>query len=161
MVLADGLIAALEPRAREHGLELVTVEVIGGGRHRTVRVFLDREGGIDIDAIADANPWISEVLDAMPQLSGPFTLEVSSPGIERPLRTREHFERFTGEKVSVQTHRPIDGRSRFTGTLVGFDGDEVVIQADDGELRVPFDGIERARLKADFGTATERDGKNR
>jgi ribosome maturation factor RimP len=153
MALADELIAALEPRAREHALELVTVEVIGGGRHRTVRVFLDRDG-------AEANPWISDVLDDIPQLSGPFTLEVSSPGIERPLRTRDHFNRFSGEKVSVHSRRPIDGRSRFTGALVGFDGDDVVIQADDRELRVPFDDIERARLKADFGTATERDGKH-
>lgn len=161
VVLADELILALEPRAREHGLELVTVEVIGGGTHRTVRVFLDREGGIDIDTIAEANPWISDVLDSLPQLSGPFTLEVSSPGIERPLRTREHFVRFTGEKVSMHTRRPIDGRSRFTGALAGFEGDEVVIRADDRELRVPFGEIERARLKADFGTATERDGKQR
>lgn len=161
MALADELIAALEPRAREHGLELVTVEVTGGGTHRIVRVFLDREGGIDIDAIAGADPWISDVLDCVPHLSGPFTLEVSSPGIERPLRTREHFVRFTGENVSVHTHRPIDGRSRFTGVLAGFEGDDVVIRADDRELRVPFGEIERARLKADFGTVIERDGKQR
>jgi len=161
MVLADELIAALEPRAREHGLELVTAEVIGGGKHRIVRVFLDREGGIDIDTIAEANPWISDVIDSMPQLSGPLTLEVSSPGIERPLRTREDFVRFTGEKVSVHTRRPIDGRSRFTGVLAGFDSEDVVLRADDRELRVPFGEIERARLKADFGVAAERDGKQR
>jgi len=158
MALAHELIAMLEPLAVGNGLELVTVEVAGGQRHRVVRVFLDRENGIDIEAVAEANTWISDALDAFPRLSGPYTLEVSSPGIERVLRTREHFERFAGSEALVQTGKPVDGRARFTGQLVGMQGDDVVLLIDGQEIHVPFEAIERARLKADFGTAVERDG---
>lgn len=161
MALAHELIAILEPLALQNGLELVTVEVAGGQRHRIVRVFLDREGGIDIEAVAEANTWISEALDAVSRLSGSYTLEVSSPGIERALRTREHFERFAGRDVVVHTGKPIDGRARFTGLLAGIRDDDVVLVIDGQDTRVPFEAIERARLKADFGTAAERDGTPR
>lgn len=158
VALADTLIAALEPLAAEHGLDLVTVEIAGEHRHRVVRVFLDREGGIDIDAIVDANPWISDALDQVKELSGPYTLEVSSPGIERVLRTREHFARFAGDRVTVRTQVPVEGRSRFTGQLRGIDGDDVVIQVDAETIRVPLKDIHRARLKADISAAAERGG---
>lgn len=148
--LVDELIALLEPLAESRGLELVTVEVSGGQKHQTVRVFLGREGGIDIEAIAEANDWVSEALDTVSRLSGPYTLEVSSPGIERVLRKRTDFERFAGERVSVHFAPPVDGRARLTGRLVGLVGDDVVIELDGEEHRVPFENIERARLKADF-----------
>ncbi len=148
--LVSELIALLEPLAESHGLELVTAEVSGGHKHQTVRVFLDREGGIDIEAIAEANDWVSEALDGVSRLSGPYTLELSSPGIERVLRKRADFERFAGERVNVHLASPIDGRARLTGRLVGLDGDFVVIDADGQEHRVPLENIERARLKADF-----------
>lgn len=151
--LATELIALLEPLAEAHGLELVTVEVAGGGRHQIVRVFLDREGGIDIEAIAGANPWLSDALDGVSRLSGPYTLEVSSPGIERVLRKREDFSRFAGERVTVQTASPVEGRSKFTGVLVGLEGDDVVLEIEGQRSCVPFEKIERARLKADFGQA--------
>jgi ribosome maturation factor RimP len=144
------LIALLEPLAAGHGLELVNVEVAGGGSHRVVRVYLDRESGIDIDAIAAANAWISDALDPLPRLAGPYTLEVSSPGIERALRTRNDFVRFAGSRAVVKTTPPHEGRGTFTGTLAGMEGDDVVIDVDGTEHRLPFDGIERARLKMDI-----------
>jgi len=156
--LALELIALLEPLAESHGLELVTVEVIGGGRHQTIRVYLDREGGIDIEAISAANAWVSEALDAVSKLSGSYTLEVSSPGIERILRTRRDFERFAGENVNVQLLKPLEGRSRFTGRLVALHDDAVIVEIDGQEHRVPLASIERARLKADFGEVGERSG---
>ncbi len=157
--LVDELIALLEPLAGAHGLDLVTVEVAGGHKHQTIRVFLDREGGIDIEAVAGANEWVSEALDEMSRLSGPYTLEVSSPGIERVLRKRQDFVRFSGERVSVHLTHAIDGRSRLTGRLIALDGDDVVIEADGKEHRVAFDDVERARLKVDFDSASERDGE--
>ena len=157
--LADELIALLEPLAGSHGLELVAAETVGGHKHQVVRVYLDRDGGIDIDAIADANEWISDALDGVSRLSGPYTLEVSSPGIERILRKREDFARFAGEHASVQLAQPIDGRSKLTGQLVGLEGDDVVIEVDGKEHRVAFGAIERARLKVDFDSANGRDGK--
>jgi ribosome maturation factor RimP len=158
--LAARLIDLLEPLAADHGLELVTVEVAGGG-HRTVRVYLDREGGIDIDTIAEANPWVSEALDGVQALSGPYTLEVSSPGIERVLRTRRVFERFCGSTIRVETARPFDGRSRFTGTLAAFQDDTLVLDVDGEEHRVAFDAVERARLKTDWTDSGEKSGRNR
>ena len=159
--IADELIALLEPLAERHGLELVTVEVAGGARHRIVRVYLDREGGIDIDAIAAANPWISDALDGVERLSGPYTLEVSSPGVDRVLRTRGHFERYVGSRVALQTSTPVEGRSRLTGTLEALDGDDVVLTIDGTACRVRFDTIERARLKTDLATVGERSGQTR
>ena len=103
--LVNELIALLEPLVEDHGLELVTVEVTGGQRHQTVRVYLDRDGGIDIDAIAEANAWLSDALDTVSRLSGPFTLEVSSPGIERILRKQSDFTRFAGERVTLTGFR--------------------------------------------------------
>ncbi len=161
MDLTHELISILEPLAVQNGVELVTVEVVGGQRHRAVRVFLDREGGIDIQTIADANEWISEALESVTRLSGSYTLEVSSPGIERALRTREHFERFAGRVVVLHTSAPLDGRAKFTGNLGGMDGEDVILTVDGQDLRVPFDAVERARLKADFGSAAERDGTRR
>jgi len=156
--LVNELIALLEPLAQDNGLELVTVEVSGGQRHQTVRVFLDREGGIDIDAIASSNDWVSEALDSVSRLNGAYTLEVSSPGIERVLRKRDDFVRFAGEQVTIHVLRTIDGRSRFTGQLIGLQGDDVVVVYEGQEHRVPFDAIERARLKADFGEVGGRNG---
>lgn len=147
--LAQELIALLEPRAIEHGLELVTVEVLGSGHRTLVRVYLDRPGGIDIETIAGANGWISDALDTVSALSGPYTLEVSSPGLDRPLRTRADYERFAGRRATVHTRVPVEGRSRFSGELRGLEGDEVVVATDDREYRVPLDSIDRARLKAD------------
>lgn len=149
--LSQELIALLEPLAQSNGLDLVTVETVGGPRNLTVRVYLDRDGGIDIEAIAEANGWISDALDGVARLSGSFTLEVSSPGIERALRKRTDFERFAGSTVVIQSTAPVNGRSRFTGTLTGIEADDVVLEIDGEERRVPFGQVERARLKADFG----------
>ncbi|MBN2848891.1 MAG: ribosome maturation factor RimP [Coriobacteriia bacterium] len=158
-VHARELIALLEPLANDHGLELVTVEVAGGHGGTVVRVFLDREGGIDIDTIAAANPWVSEALDAVPSLSGPYTLEVSSPGIERVLRTPRDFERFAGQRVTMRLSRPLDGHAKITGVLVGMSGDEIVVAGEGNEHRVPIDIVERARLKADLDAGGEGSGK--
>ena len=158
--LALELIALLEPLAEQHGLELVTVETVGGSRSLIVRVYLDREGGIDIDTIARSNDWISEALESVRSLSGPYTLEVSSPGIDRILRTRRDFERFAGHRASVHTARPIDGRARFTGELAGLRGDDVVLLIDGTEHRVPLELIERARLKADLDLGGEGSGRH-
>lgn len=158
-VHAQELIALLEPLTNDHGLELVTIEVAGGHSGTVVRVFLDREDGIDIDTIAAANAWISGALDAVPSLSGPYTLEVSSPGIERVLRTRRDFERFAGHRITLRLTRPLDGLGKITGVLVGMSDDEILVAGEGNEHRVPIDIIERARLKADLDAGGEGSGK--
>ena len=113
------LLAALEPRAIEEGIEIVTIEVVGSRKAPTIRVYIDTEQGIVFDDIAAAQAWINEILDEIDPFPGAYTLEVSSPGIDRPLRTRGHFEAAVGEQVYATCSEPVDGRSRFTGTLLG------------------------------------------
>ena len=116
-------------------------------RHPVIRVLLDREGGIDLDAICSANRWVSEAIDEADPMRGPYTLEVSSPGVDRPLRKREDFERFAGETVTVKAKPAGQGARRWTGTLVGLEGDDVVLDVDGETVRVPFDSVQKARLK--------------
>jgi ribosome maturation factor RimP len=147
--------ALLEPLATDHGLELVAVEVIGQAGSPIVRVYLDREGGINIDAIAQSNSWISDALDAGDLVHSSYTLEVSSPGIERPLRKTSDWERFSGKTVVVKTSRPIEGRSTFTGVIAGLEGDEARVTVDETTHRIPLGAVRTARLKVDFDSIDE------
>ena len=157
-MVKNGLIATLEttlePAAAEHGLELVAVEVAGADRRPLVRVFLDQDGGIDVDALTAANGWIAPVVEEAVDGEGSFVLEVSSPGTDRPLRRLEDFERFAGEEVAIKTFRPIDGRRRFAGTLAGVEGDDVLVDVEDARHRLPHEAIAKARLhvEIDFGS---------
>lgn len=151
--LATTLTALLEPRAEEHGLALVAIEVVGHKHAPTVRVYLDREGGIDIEAISAANEWIEVALEGVKQLSDSYTLEVSSPGIERPLRRLVDFERFVGSTADIRTEVPVDRRKRFNGTITGVEGEAVLVDVDGCVYRVPHDAITKAKLRVtiDFG----------
>ena len=137
----------LAPVAGSRGLDLVAVEIAGAREHPLVRVFLDRQGGIGIDALAEANAWISEALDEAEAVSGPYVLEVSSPGVDRRLRTPSDFERFVGEDVVVKTAAPVEGRRRFTGTLEAIDGAGVVLRVEEERYSIPFDDIAKANLR--------------
>ncbi len=154
--LVDTLTAVLEPLAIEHGLELVAVEQSGGRKSTVIRVLLDCSDGLDIDAIFAANHWISEELDRLDPIADPYSLEVSSPGIDRPLRTREHYQRFVGETVTIKTASPGPGRSAWTGILVGIDDNDVVIDVGGEHVRVPFDSVQKARLKGVVSFNSER-----
>jgi ribosome maturation factor RimP len=118
------------------GLDLYDVELNGAGPARTLRVTVAQpagaSGGIDLDAITDVTRAISPALDASPALSGPYLLEVSSPGVERTLRRPEHFRGAVGETVTVKFHTEA-GPRRVRGTLVEADDDRCVVATDDGE----------------------------
>ena len=151
--LVERLEAALGAEAQSHGLELVAVEQTGGRHQPVIRVLIDREGGIDVDTIAESNRWISDVLDAEAQLSGPYVLEVSSPGVDRPLRKPADFERFLGETATIKT-RTHEGRATFTGTIAETDANGLTLESDDGLHRIAYDDIAKARLRGtvDFGS---------
>jgi ribosome maturation factor RimP len=153
--LAERLTGLLEPTAVAHGLLLVNVEVSGAARTPLVRVFLDREGGIDIETITASNAWIKEVLDALPETADTYSLEVSSPGIERTLRTPADFERFAGSQVKVTTDRIVEGRKHFTGTLNGLVDGAASIEVDGTVYAVPLDAMDTARLRVDIDFAKE------
>jgi ribosome maturation factor RimP len=150
------LTKALEPEATAHGFELVAIEQAGGRGTPILRVLLDREDGLDLDAISSASGWVSECLDAQDPFTHPYTLEVSSPGIDRPLTKREDFTRFTGETVNLKVESA-DKRKSWTGVLLGIEGDSVALDVDGERTLIPYDSIQKARLKGvvDFGKGRE------
>jgi ribosome maturation factor RimP len=161
----DRLIAILEPRVAELGYELVELEHSSG----LVRIYIDKaaasgsadsrsatEAGITVDDCERASRQVSAVLDAEDPIPGHYTLEVSSPGIERPLRTTAHFAAAVGKKVKLELATPLAGteppRKRFTGTVVGVSkgaaGDEVALEVDGKTYGIPLCALGRARLVA-------------
>lgn len=150
----QSLLSSLEPRAREEGVEIVTVEVVGAKKAPTIRVYIDTPEGVSFDQLASAQRWINDIMDELDPFPGAYMLEVSSPGIDRPLRTPEHFQRFAGEVAVLNTKAPIDGRSKWTGKLAGMDGDDVLLEVDGITEHIAISEIKRARLKGsvDFGS---------
>lgn len=145
--IARRLETLLEPIAQSHGFELVAVEQAGGRKAPVIRVLLDREDGIDLDAICRANAWVTEAIDAEEPFSGPYTLEVSSPGVDRPLRKRADYDRFAGETVTIKAKQAGQARSAWTGTLIGLEGDDVIVEVEGERVAVPFESVQKARLK--------------
>lgn len=141
------LLDALEPRAATEGIEIVTVQVVGAKKAPTIRVFIDTPEGVSSDQLAKSQAWINEIMDAIDPFPGAYTLEVSSPGIDRPLRTPEHFARFAGQVAVVKMGHPLDGRSNFTGKIVSADDTCVVMEIDGEQIRLPMDDMKRAHLK--------------
>lgn len=150
--LEDRLMAEVAPAAASHGLELVAVEIVGTRVQPTLRIYLDQEGGIGLDTICEANEWISAILDEIDPFEGAYTLEVSSPGVDRPLHSLSDYERFAGSTATLRT-RPIGGRTRFTGVITGVRDDAVVLDVDGISVRIPLGDVRTARLKGevDFG----------
>lgn len=145
----------LDEQASAHGFELVHAEFSGQARTPLVRVYLDRDGGMDIDAITTANTWVKNVLDAQPEFASGYALEVSSPGIERPLVKLADFVRFADNRAKITTAQPVEGRSHFTGTLLGVEGADVLVDVDGTTYRIPHGAVRTARLRVDIDFAKE------
>ena len=143
----QSLLDALEPKAAAEGIELVTLEVVGAKKAPTIRVFIDTDHGVGFDELASAQSWINDIMDEIDPFPGAYTLEVSSPGIDRPLRTAGHFARFVGESAVVKTTGPIEGRSTFTGDIVSASEEAVSIDCEGAVFEIPFAQVKRANLK--------------
>lgn len=150
----QSLIDALEPLASENGLELVTVELAGSRKAPTIRIYLDADGGITFDQIMSAHPWIDEYMERTDPFPGAYTLEISSPGIDRPLRTLEHYQRFAGENVVLSIAGQKNKRS---GVLKGVEDGAVLLESDGNVEHIPFDDIRKAHVKGqvDFNSGKE------
>lgn len=145
--------ANAEPVLAGLGLELVDVEVVGSGRARTLRVSIDRPEGVDLDALAAASRPLSRSLEEADVLSGPYNLEVSSPGLERPLRRPSDFRRFVGTTISLKSHEPVSDARRHRGLLVEADDDVVVLEVEGERRCFPYPGIAGARTVFEWGPA--------
>jgi ribosome maturation factor RimP len=150
----------LDAAATERGFELVLLEVAGTRREPLVQVFLDHDGGITIDQIAQANKWIDELIEPLSGLENGYTLEVSSPGIERPLVKLTDFDRFVGSEAKLTLTREVEGRKHLTGTLRGTEESEVLVEADGAMVRIPFDSINRAKLRVTIDFSKEGTGED-
>lgn len=136
----------LLPYLNEHGFELVEVEYVKEGGRRFLRVYVDKEGGIDIDDCGRISEYLSERLDEADPIPEAYFLEVSSPGAERPLKKPEDFNRAVGRHVLITTYEPVDGRKEFEGTLVAYDGEQASVQIGAVTHRIPVNRIAGARL---------------
>jgi ribosome maturation factor RimP len=148
----DTLRDLVDPLLAAQDLELVDLEV----KAKLVRVTVDREGGVDLDTISDVTQLVSSLLDAHDPLPSSYALEVSSPGLERPLRTPEHFRRFAGAKVSVKTRSGVEGDRRVEGILTDVDDDGFNVRLGDanGETasrHLLYSEVEKARTVFEWG----------
>ena len=141
---------ALAPVVAGLGLDLYDVELNGSGAARTLRVTIEREGGVDLDAITDVTRAVSPVLDAEPTLAGPYLLEVSSPGLERTLRTPAHFAGARGATVSIK-FRTATGTARVQGALVDAYDRGCVVEGDEGRHELAYADITQARTVFEWG----------
>jgi ribosome maturation factor RimP len=137
----------IEPTLNEMGFELIRVLVTGGQRP-TLQIMVERAdlAPLTVEHCAGASRAISALLDVADPIAGAYRLEVSSPGIDRPLVRRADYERFAGLEARLETELPIDGRRRFRGRLIGLAGDQVRLALPEGEQSIPFDSIKKAKL---------------
>ncbi|MDH3228662.1 MAG: ribosome maturation factor RimP [Alphaproteobacteria bacterium] len=137
----------IEPALTDMGFTLVRVHLSGGARP-TLQIMAERsdESGMTVDDCAGISHTVSAILDVEDPISGAYTLEVSSPGIDRPLVRRRDFERFAGFEAKIEMRGEIDGRRRFRGRLAGMDGNAVRLTTKGGDVILPLDDIDRARL---------------
>ncbi len=136
----------ITPAIEGLGFELVRVRLMGG-LHKTLQIMADRpEGGIDVEDCGKISTAVSAVLDVEDPITDPYTLEVSSPGIDRPLTRFKDFEVWTDYEARIETSEMIEGRKRFKGFLRGTEGDEVLIEIEEGTIGLKFDWLSDAKL---------------
>lgn len=141
----------LEPAVAALGCELVGVEYHPSGKHSLLRVYIDKPEGVTVDDCSAVSYQVSGLLDVEDPIPGQYTLEVSSPGLDRPLFLARDFERFAGQQVKLRTRFPVDGQRNFRGVLRGLHEQQVVIEEQDGKcVSLPLDQVEQARLVPDI-----------
>lgn len=140
----------VEPVVTALGLTLWGIEYLGQGRHTLLRVYIDKETGIDIDDCAEASRQISSILDVEDPISGEYTLEVSSPGMDRLLFTPDQCRAYTGAQVKIRLNSNFAGRRNFQGVLQAVVDDELVVVAGGDEFVFPFELVEKAQVVSEF-----------
>lgn len=148
-MLRDTLAARFAPLVEALGYELWELEYSPGRGNGLLRLYIDAAAGITLDDCERVSRAVSELLDAEDPIPGHYTLEVSSPGLERPLRTARQFAQFVGETVHVETTQALDGRRRFKGALAAVGAETVEVEVDGRRWSLPLNGIRKAHLAPD------------
>lgn len=142
----DEIWKLVEPELAQLGYELVEVEIGRMGRSPLLRLFIDKEEGITLDDCTAATQFLDPVLDEHNVMDGNYVLEMSSPGIDRPVRRPRDIERFAGEPVKITTYTAVEGRKRFHGTLTGYADGMVQLQCGDRQYDLHLENIKKAHL---------------
>lgn len=136
----------LAPVVEALGCELWGLEYLTQGRQATLRIFIEKESGVGLEDCEKVSRQVSSVMDVEDPIASQYTLEVSSPGMDRLLFTLDHYQRFIGETVSIKLSRKFEDRKKLKGIIVGVEDDEVVLQVEDEEYLLPVELIERANI---------------
>ena len=143
----------LSPAVSALGLELLGIEFSAGSHHALLRIYIDapqREGGINIEDCEQVSREVSALLDVHDPIEAHYTLEVSSPGLDRPLFKPAHYERFLGEPVKITLDLPQDGRRRFQGRILGVEGETISVEQDGKPVALSWGNIQKAKLAPVF-----------
>jgi len=142
----DKLYEIITPVVEGLSYELVGIEYLPQGKHSLLRIYIDQESGITLDDCEQVSHQVSALLDVEDPVSSHYNLEVSSPGVDRPLFFEEHYVRFSGNPVFVRMSIPVDGRRKFEGTLKGVEAGDVLLEIDDELFRLPLSQVDKAHL---------------
>ncbi len=143
--------AIAEQAAKDRGLELVHTEIAGPDNKPIVRIFIDKPGGVTHDDCSDVSLQVGTILDVEDFIHAAYTLEVSSPGLERGLYKRSDYERFAGSPAKLKTQQPINGQRNFRGRLLGVEGNNVIFEdRTNGRVSLPLDLVAKANLEIDL-----------
>jgi len=148
--LVNRLTSILEPAVNATGFELWGVEFVRAGKHSTLRIYIDSDKGIDVDDCAEVSHHVSGVLDVEDPISTEYVLEVSSPGVDRPLFNAKQFTDVIGETVDIKTTIPQQGRRNFKGVLVSVESQQVEVKIDADTFLIAMSNIAKARLVPNF-----------
>ncbi len=149
-MIGDELLKLLEPVIERQGYELADLEVKLGGRNGLIRIFIDKPGGVGLEDCEIVSGQVSTFLDVEDPVPGNYTLEVSSPGLDRKLRKAEHFQRVIGEEVTVKMRFPVLGRGKFRGILKEADEKTILVFVDGEPYELLISNIDTARLVPSF-----------
>lgn len=138
----------LRPAVEETGKELLGVEFISAGNNSVLRLFIDHENGINVDDCAEVSRQVGAILDVEDPISSEYNLEVSSPGVDKPLFEMAHFKTVIGEIVNVKISMPLNGRRKFKGTLVAIENDTLIVNVDGDDYELAFSNVDKANLVA-------------
>jgi ribosome maturation factor RimP len=144
------LVEMIGPVVEAMGYELVGIEYLQQGRYSQVRIYIDKDRGISLADCEAVSHQVTGILDVEDPVQGAYNLEVSSPGLDRPLFTLEQFRRYTGQEVKLNLGDKIDGRRKYTGKIATVGDDHVVIESDGNEISIPADMIRQARIIPEF-----------
>lgn len=146
MAKVDEIIAISKPVVEGLGFELWGVEYVAQGKHSTLRIFIEHENGIGVEHCTEVSHQLAAVYDVEDPITNAYTLEVSSPGLDRPLFTLDQYARFEGHQVKLRLKYPFEGRRKFEGIIAGVEDEQVLVQSGEYEYMLPFEQIDKANI---------------